>query len=92
MNVIIQKCIDAATTKKQSCYIDIETLEPKPIFKLRDDGTPEPVYYEVFDKEQFAYLIIQKCLNVILQSEGDTDWAIWKIENMFDTERTKNGN
>jgi hypothetical protein len=83
MNVIIQKCIDAATTKKQSCYIDIETLEPKPIFKLQDDGTPEPVYYEVFDKEQFAYLIIQKCLNVMLRAEGDIDWAIFEIERIF---------
>jgi len=82
MNKEIQKCINSATTKKQSHYIDPSTMEPKPIYK----PSGEPVYYEVFDKEQFAYLIIQKCLNVIMQAEGDTDWAIWKIENMFEKE------
>lgn len=82
MNKEIQKCIDAATTKKQSHYIDPSMMEPKPIY--RPSG--EPVYYEVFDKQQFALQIIQKCLNIIEQAEGDTDWAIWKIKDIFDGE------
>ena len=82
MNKEIQKYIDAATTKKQSNYLDPYTFEPKPIYKF----SGEPVYYENFDKIKFAFLIIQKCINVIEQCEGDMDYAIWKIEQMFDGE------
>jgi len=80
MNNEIQKCIDAATTKRQSHYIDPSMMEPKPIYK----PSGEPVYYDHFDRIKFAFLIIQKCINVIEQCEGDTDWAIYKIQQMFD--------
>jgi len=80
MNKNIQRFIDLATTKKQSHYIDPSMMNPKPIFT--ENGQPKT--YDDFDKEKFALLICQKCINIIEQSEGDLDWAIFKIRNMFD--------
>jgi len=78
MNGEIQKCIDAATVKRRAVRLNIETYQPEFI--------EPPVYYDDFDRIKFAFLIIQKCINVIEQCEGDTDWAIYKIQQMFDGE------
>ena len=74
----IQKCIDYATTRRRSARINIDTLEPEFI--------EPPVYYEDFDKVKFAFLIIEKCINVVEQSEGDMDFVIFKLRKMFDDE------
>lgn len=42
---------------------------------------------DVEDVTQFAYLIIQKCLNVVEQSEGDVEYSVFKIREMFDPQQ-----
>jgi hypothetical protein len=32
-----------------------------------------------FDREKFAKLIIQECINTIKDSNGDEDYAIWVL-------------
>ena len=78
MNEQLQKLIDSATTKRRSARINIETLEPELI--------EPPHYYTDFDKVKFAYLIVQQCKSIVQRSEGDVDWAIWKIDIMFEKE------
>ena len=33
-----------------------------------------------FDRDKFAKLIIQDCINIVKDSNGDMDYAIWVLE------------
>lgn len=41
---------------------------------------------EEFDLEMFAELIVKECILTVENSEGDTDYAIWKIKKDFGIE------
>ena len=82
MTDIIQNLIDQATTKKQSYYHDPSTMQPKPIYTA--DGQPK--MYDDFDKEKFAALIIQECVN-FLKDVLDDHFAAEQLTEHWDYDR-----
>jgi len=42
-----------------------------------------------FNYEKFAKLIVWECLSTIENSEGDSDYAMWKIKKDFGVEEEK---
>jgi hypothetical protein len=55
------------------------------IEKLLKEVWPDPKTSHV-NHLKFAELIVGECLNVIKNSDGDLDFAIWKLQKHFGVE------
>ena len=54
--------------------------------KYADDNfRGEPTWSEAFESK-FAELIVRECIEIVENSQGDEDFAIWKLKKDFGVE------